>query len=51
MITAGVSGYLAIRFMLRIIRKISLNWFALYTAILGVVLLANNYIFHWISFA
>ena len=50
-ITAGVSGYLAIRFMLRIIRKISLNWFALYTAILGVVLLANNYIFHWISFA
>ena len=50
-ITAGVSGYLAIRFMLRIIRKISLNWFALYTAILGAVLLANNYIFHWISFA
>ena len=50
-LTAGLSGYLAIRFMLRIIRKISLNWFALYTAILGAVLLANNYIFHWISFA
>ena len=48
-LTAGLSGYLAIRFMLRIIRKISLNWFAIYTAILGAALLANNYVFHWIA--
>jgi len=48
-VVAGVSGYLAIRFMLRIIRRISLNWFALYTAILGFVVLADKYIFHWFA--
>ena len=36
---AAVSGYLAIRFMLRLIQKISLNWFALYVAIVGVAVL------------
>ena len=37
---AGVTGYLAIRFMLKLMTKISLNWFALYVAILGVAILA-----------
>ena len=36
---AAVSGYLAIRFMLRLISRVSLNWFALYVAILGVFIL------------
>lgn len=36
---AAVSGYLAIRFMLRLINKASLNWFALYVAVLGLVIL------------
>ena len=39
-IVAGVVGYLAIRFMLKLITKVSLNWFALYVAILGVIFLA-----------
>ena len=39
-IAAGVVGYLAIRFMLKLITKVSLNWFALYVAILGVLFLA-----------
>ena len=39
MVVAAVSGYLAIRFMLQLIQKISLNWFALYVAIVGVVVL------------
>ena len=39
MVVAGVSGYLAIRFMLQLINKISLNWFALYVAILGLIIL------------
>jgi len=38
-VVAGVSGYLAIRFMLNLISRVSLNWFALYVAILGVVFL------------
>lgn len=37
---AGVTGYLAIRFMLKLVTRVSLNWFALYVAILGVMLLA-----------
>ncbi len=39
-IVAAVIGYLAIRFMLKLITKVSLNWFALYVAILGVLFLA-----------
>lgn len=39
-IVAGVTGYIAIRFMLKLMTKISLNWFALYVAILGVIFLA-----------
>ena len=38
-IESAVSGYLAIRFMLRLINKVSLNWFALYVALLGLVIL------------
>jgi undecaprenyl-diphosphatase len=39
MIVAAVSGYVAIRFMLRIITRISLNWFALYVAVLGIAVI------------
>lgn len=39
-LVAAVVGYLAIRFMLKHITKVSLNWFALYVAILGVLFLA-----------
>lgn len=36
---ACISGYLAIRFMLHLISRVSLNWFALYVAVLGVAFL------------
>ena len=39
-VVASVTGYIAIRFMLKLMTKVSLNWFALYVAILGVILLA-----------
>lgn len=39
MAVAGVVGYLSIRFMLKIITKVSLNWFALYVIILGLVVI------------
>ena len=38
-VVAAVSGYLAIRFMLRLINRVSLNWFALYVALLGLAIL------------
>ena len=42
-VAAAVVGYLAIRFMLRIIAKVPLAWFALYLAVLGVAFLALQY--------
>ncbi len=40
MAVAAIVGYLAIRFMLKLIQKVHLGWFALYVAILGVIFLA-----------
>jgi len=39
MLVAAVSGYLAIRFFLRIITKVSMNWFALYVTLLGIIVI------------
>ena len=39
MALAGISGYLAIRFFLRIITRASLNWFALYVIVLGIAVI------------
>lgn len=36
---AAISGYFAIRFMLDLISRVSLGWFALYVAILGLIFL------------
>ena len=36
---AAVVGYLAIRFMLRLIAKVPLSWFALYLAVIGLIFL------------
>ena len=38
-ITAALIGYISIRFMLKIIAKVPLSWFALYLAVIGVVFL------------
>lgn len=39
MVVAGVVGYISIRFMLKIITRISLNWFALYVVALGLLVI------------
>ena len=46
MLVAGVSGYFAIRFMLRLILKKSFRGFIVYTAVLGVFLILNEYVLH-----
>ncbi|MBO4563479.1 MAG: undecaprenyl-diphosphate phosphatase [Clostridia bacterium] len=46
MIVAGVSGYFAIRFMLRLITKKRFTGFIIYTAALGVFLILNQYVLH-----
>ena len=42
-ITAALVGYLSIRFMLRIITKVPLAWFALYLALIGVAYLVLQF--------
>ena len=47
MVVAAVSGYIAIRFFLKIISRASLYWFALYVVLLGfavIVLQINGYL-------
>ncbi len=39
MLAAAISGFLAIRFMLKVINQISLGWFALYVAVLGIAVI------------
>jgi len=38
-VVAAVSGYFAVRFMLKLVSKTSLNWFALYVIVLGIAVL------------
>ena len=46
MLVAGVSGYFAVRLMLRIIVKKSLMGFAWYVAALGVLVILDQLVFH-----
>lgn len=45
MAAAAISGYLAIRWMLSLIQRISLKWFGLYTGALGVLILYDQLFF------
>ncbi len=40
MVVAALSGYLSIRFFLKLIKTVSLGWFALYVALVGILVLA-----------
>ena len=44
-IASMVFGFLAIKLMLVVVKKISLNWFALYTFLLGTFLLLDKFVF------
>lgn len=46
MVVAGVTGYFAIRFMLRVIKRKNLWGFGVYTAVLGVIVLLDQFVFH-----
>lgn len=45
-VVAAVSGYFAIRFMLRVITKKRLRGFAIYVAVLGILVLLDQFVFH-----
>ena len=48
-VAAAVFGLIAIKGFLALIRKISMNVFAVYTFLLGSFLLLNKYVFHWLE--
>lgn len=48
-LSAAVFGLIAIKGFLALIRKISMNVFAVYTFLLGTFLLLNKYVFHFIE--
>ena len=43
---AALSSLFAIKFMLYIVKRTNLRWFALYTAILGVLVCLDQWVFH-----
>ncbi len=47
-VTAAVSGYFAIRFMVGIIKNGTLKWFSVYTFALGMILLIDQFFLHMI---
>lgn len=46
MLVAAVSGFIAIKFMLKIIRRCPMRYFAIYTGILGIYVLIDQYFLH-----
>lgn len=45
-LVAALSGYLAIRFMVDIVKRGKLKWFSIYVFILGAILITDQFIFH-----
>ena len=45
MFAAALFGFLAIKGMFALIRRISMKWFALYTFLLGTFLLLDKFVF------
>ena len=46
-LVSAAAGYLAIRLMLKIIRRVRLTWFGVYTGVLGILVLLDQYMFHY----
>lgn len=46
MVVAALSSLAAIKLMLCIVRRTNLKWFALYTAVLGVLVCLDQWVFH-----
>ena len=43
--TAAISGFLAIKLMLKIVKKVGMRWFAVYTFLLGAFMIAYQMFF------
>ena len=48
MIAAGVTGYFAVKFMIKLIKNKKLYGFAIYTAALGIIIMIDQYVTHFV---
>ena len=46
-LTAAIFGYIAIKAMLTLVRRVRMTWFGVYTGLLGILVLLDQYIFHF----
>lgn len=44
---SAVFGFIAIKAMLKLVRRVRLPWFGLYTGLLGILVLLDQYVFHF----
>ena len=44
---SAISGYFAIKVMLKVIKKAKFAWFGLYLLLLSVFLILNEYVLYW----
>ena len=44
---SAISGYFAIKFMLKVIKKAKFIWFGVYLVLLSIFLILNQYVFVW----
>lgn len=44
---SAISGYFAIRFMLKVIKKAKFVWFGVYMLIMAIFLILNQFVFFW----
>jgi len=47
-LAAAIVGFFAVKLMLKIVREKSLFGFAMYTAVLGVLILIDQFVTHWV---
>lgn len=47
LVASAVFGFVAIKTMLAIVRRVRLTWFGVYTGVLGALILVDQYITHW----
>lgn len=47
MVSALVSGYIAVRWMLRLVEKCQMKWFSLYLVLLATLIIVNNFVSLW----
>ncbi len=47
MVAAAISGYVAVKWMIKLVEKCQLKWFSIYLLLLAIVIIVNNFVKIW----